>query len=102
MSDDEDKAVVLAVDDTPENLDVVKGILVPYFGADGNLQVNNFRTVSEMNRYIIPGLRVVNTSQKIKGFVGLKGNYTSAISYDIGFSYALYGNMPFFINDSVR
>jgi sigma-B regulation protein RsbU (phosphoserine phosphatase) len=31
MSDDEFKPVVLAVDDTPENLDVVKGILVPEY-----------------------------------------------------------------------
>ena len=27
MNDKQDKAVILAVDDTPENLDVVKGIL---------------------------------------------------------------------------
>ncbi len=31
MSDEEEKPVVLAVDDTPENLDVVKGILVPEY-----------------------------------------------------------------------
>jgi sigma-B regulation protein RsbU (phosphoserine phosphatase) len=31
VSDEEEKPVVLAVDDTPENLDVVKGILVPEY-----------------------------------------------------------------------
>jgi sigma-B regulation protein RsbU (phosphoserine phosphatase) len=31
VSDSEEKPVVLAVDDTPENLDVVKGILVPEY-----------------------------------------------------------------------
>ena len=31
MNDEETKPVVLAVDDTPENLDVVKGILVPAY-----------------------------------------------------------------------
>ena len=29
MNDESERPVVLAVDDTPENLDVVKGILVP-------------------------------------------------------------------------
>ena len=31
MRDEEAKPVVLAVDDTPENLEVVKGILVPEY-----------------------------------------------------------------------
>ena len=31
MSDDTNKPVILAVDDTPENLDVVKGILAPTY-----------------------------------------------------------------------
>ena len=31
MSEDENKKVILAVDDTPENLDVVKGLLSPHY-----------------------------------------------------------------------
>ncbi len=31
MTEQENKAVVLAVDDTPENLDVVKGLLTPMY-----------------------------------------------------------------------
>ena len=34
MTDTPDKAVILAVDDTPENLDVVKGILASLVGND--------------------------------------------------------------------
>ena len=81
-------------------INVVRGILVPYFGVDGRLQVNNLRSVVGENRYITPGLNVLNTRQKIKGNVGLKGSYTPKLSYDLGFSYGLYDDMVFFVNDT--
>ena len=67
---------------------------------DGGIQVNNLRNVITDNRYITPGLSVRNTNRKIKGYVGLKGSYTSKISYDLGFSYAILDNMAFFVNDT--
>ncbi len=81
-------------------INVVKRILMPYFGVDGGLQVNDFRNVASENRYVTPGLKVLNTHQKIRGYAGLKGSYTSQLSYDMGFSYALYQNMLFFVNDT--
>jgi len=81
-------------------INVVKGILVPYFGVDGGIQVNNLRSVAGENRYITPGLAVRNTREKISGYVGLKGSYTPKLSYDLGFSYGLYDDMVFFVNDT--
>jgi hypothetical protein len=79
---------------------LVRGILVTYLGVDGKLQVNNYRSVIEENRYITPGLKVQNTSHNLRGYVGLKGNLSKAVSYDISASYTLISKLPFYINDS--
>ncbi|KPL11248.1 MAG: hypothetical protein AMS26_20385 [Bacteroides sp. SM23_62] len=79
---------------------VVRGILVPYLGAGGKLQVNNHRPVVEENRYITPGLKVANTSHNLRAYVGLKGSLSRAVSYDISASYSMISKMPFFINDT--
>ena len=79
---------------------VVRGILIPYLGADGKLQVNHYRAVVDENMYITPGLKVSNTSHNLRGYVGLKGSLTKAVVYDIRASYSMISKMPFFINDS--
>ena len=79
---------------------VVRGILVPYLGADGKLQVNNYRSVIEENMYITPGLKVSNTSHNLRGYVGLKGSLSRAVSYDIIASYSMVSKMPFYVNDT--
>jgi hypothetical protein len=79
---------------------VVQGILVPYLGADGKLQVNNYRTVIEENPYIMPALSVSNTSHNLRGYVGLKGSLSQTVSYDLRASYSLISKMPFYVNDT--
>jgi hypothetical protein len=79
---------------------VVRGILVPYLGVDGKLQVNNYRSVIEENMYITPGLKVSNTSHNLRGYVGLKGSLSKAVSYDISASYSMISKMPFYVNDT--
>jgi hypothetical protein len=79
---------------------VVPGILVPYLGADGKLQVNNYRSVIDENMYITPALKVQNTSHNLRAYVGLKGSLSEAISYDIIASYSLISKMPFYFNDT--
>ena len=81
-------------------INVVRGILVPYFGVDGRMQVNNLRSVVSENRYINPGLKVRNSVEKIRGNVGLKGSYSPRLSYDLGFSFGFYDDMVFFVNDT--
>ncbi len=82
-------------------INMVQGVLMPYFGVDGHLQVNNYRRVVEENRYIAPGLKVENTHHKIRGYMGLKGSFSREISYDLNASYSLIDNLPFFVNDTV-
>jgi len=82
-------------------INMVQGVLMPYFGVDGRMQVNNYRTVVEENRYIAPGLKVRNTHHKIRGYVGLKGSFSREISYDLTAGYSLIDNIPFYVNDTL-
>jgi len=48
----------------------------------------------------MPGLHVENTNHKINAFLGIKGNYTSRLAYQLNFDYTLIDHMYFFINDT--
>src|SRR4030042_6077563 len=74
--------------------------MIPYFGVEGKLEENYLGKISRENMYIMPGLSVINTNHKIIGFVGIKGNYYSKLSYHLNFNYTISDNMYFFINDT--
>jgi len=79
---------------------VVDKVFVPYFGIDGNYEVNNFRKMVGENYYLLPGLRAKNTNHKITGYLGIKGSLSSRFGYHIKFNYSLIDNMYFFISDT--
>ena len=80
---------------------VLDKIMIPYFGVEGNVEENYFGKITRENMYIMPGISVKNTNHKINGFIGIKGNYYSKLSYHLGFDYTISDNMYFFINDTV-
>ena len=79
---------------------VLDKIMIPYFGVDGRLEENNFGKITRENMYLMPGLSTRNTNHKISGFIGIKGNYYSKLSYHLNFNYTISDNMYFFINDT--
>ena len=52
---------------------IVKEVIVPYFGVDGFLESNNFRNTVEENPYVVPGLSLRPTSHKLIGYAGFEG-----------------------------
>ncbi len=80
---------------------LVKDYVVPYVGVDGNLNINNYGQTALENFYIVPGLRVGNSNNKINLYAGVKGNITRNISFNGGGAYRVVDNMHFYINDTV-
>jgi hypothetical protein len=78
---------------------MVKQIIIPYFGVDGYLETNSNRDMVEENPYIVPTLSVRPTSHKLIGYAGLKGHITSAVSYNLKASYSIIDDAHFFVND---
>lgn len=79
---------------------MVKQIIIPYFGVDGYLESNSNRQVVEENPFIVPTLSVRPTSHKIIGYAGLKGHITKAVSYNLKASYSIIDDAYFYVNDS--
>ena len=82
--------------------DMADHYLIPYAGVDGKLEVNNFRKMSQINPFIVPGTGVLNTDHKIILFGGIRGNFNSTTYYNFEVSYSLIDDMSFFVNDLVN
>lgn len=78
---------------------VVREVLVPYFGVDGYLETNTVRSIVEENPYVVPMLSVKPTNHKLIGYAGIKGRISDAVTYNVRGSYSIIDNAYFFIND---
>src|SRR5205807_2670349 len=79
--------------------DVYEGIIIPYAGLSGGLIKNSYRSLTNENPFINPQVNYANTNNKFNVFGGLRGNLSSATSYDTKVSYGLFDNMHFFVID---
>jgi hypothetical protein len=79
---------------------VVKEIIVPYFGVNGYLESNNYRRTVEENPYVIPTLSVKPTSHKLIAYAGIKGRVTEALAYNFKGSYSIIDDQYFYVNDT--
>jgi len=79
---------------------MVQEVIVPYFGVDGYLESNNYRSIVEENPYVLPTLSVKPTSHKVIGYAGVKGRISKAFSYKLKGSYSIIDDQYFFVNDT--
>lgn len=79
---------------------MVKKVLVPYFGVDGYLESYGARQIVEDNPYVVPGLTVKPTDHKLIAYFGLKGRFSDAIAYNLKASYSIIDDDYFYVNDS--
>ncbi len=79
---------------------VVKEVIVPYFGVDGYLESNHYRKTVEENPYVVPSLSLKPTSHNLIAYAGLKGRFSDAVAYDVKGSYSIIENQYFFVNDT--
>ncbi len=79
---------------------MVKEVIVPYFGVDGYLESYGFRNIVEDNPYVVPGLTVKPTDHKLISYFGLKGRFSDAIAYNLKASYSIIDDAYFYVNDN--
>ena len=73
---------------------------VPFARLDGGVEMNDYKTVSAENPYILPGMNMTMkaTDRSYNIIAGAKGTVNSLFSYNIYGEYALYKNMYFLRN----
>ena len=79
---------------------VIDYFLIPYFELDGKYQINNYQKIAYENFYITNKLNVkpTNYNQHVVG--GIRGNFSSKISFNFNASYSQINNDYFFVNDT--
>jgi len=76
---------------------VVGDIMVAYAGAEGGLQQNSYRDLTNMNPFVSPTLAILPTDSQYDIYFGLKGKLANTISYNIRGSYLNEKNKALFI-----
>jgi len=80
---------------------IIPKIMIPYLSIDGYTRMNNYSQLVHKNKFIIPGTIGKNSNYRFDFNVGLKGNFSSDISYNLGGSFRQINNLPLFLNDTV-
>jgi len=75
-------------------------IFIPYAGVNRNIIRNSLYTLSQQNPFILTNNDYINTNQKMNIYGGIKGTWSSNLSFNSKISYARNENMPLFVSDT--
>lgn len=83
------------------SFNIVKNVLVPYFGVDGYQELNSYRGLIEENPFFIPPFEIEPTNHRLIVYAGLKGKFTDNLAWNIRGSYSSVDNQYFFVTDTL-
>ncbi|MBO0343524.1 MAG: TonB-dependent receptor [Bacteroidota bacterium] len=76
--------------------------VIAYGGIEGELKQNSYHDFVDDNPYVSPTLDIVPTDQQYEGYLGLKGQLTSNVGYNIKGSYMAENRKPLFYQNTVN
>ncbi len=76
--------------------------VIAYGGIEGELKQNSYHDFVGDNPYVSPTLDIVPTDQQYEGYLGLKGQLTSNVGYNIKGSYMAENRKPLFYQNTVN
>lgn len=77
---------------------LVENIFYFYAGANGDLQRNSFKTLTGENPFIVSDLALANSNVQAKLFAGLRGAFSSKMTFNATVSQSFINNMPYYVN----
>ncbi len=77
---------------------LVENIFYFYAGANGDLQRNSFRSLTSENPFIASDITMKNSNQQAKLFAGLRGAFSSKMTFNAFVSQSFIDNMPYYVN----
>ena len=78
---------------------IVEDILIPYIGLEGRLKKNSYKTLSNLNPFILSTAILQNSDYSYQLYGGVRGSLSSSISFNTKITYNRINSMPFFINN---
>ncbi|MEC3965216.1 TonB-dependent receptor [Flagellimonas halotolerans] len=76
--------------------------VIAYGGIEGELKQNSYHDFVDDNPYVSPTLDIVPTDQQYEGYLGLKGQLTSNLGYNIKGSYMAENRKPLYFHNTVN
>ena len=89
--------------DVEVSANIVGNQLAAYLGADGGLQKNTFKSLTDYNPFLVSRINPMNTNY-YKFFAGVKGNLR-VVDYQVQASYKIANDLALFVNnpmDTIR
>lgn len=82
------------------NLQLFKGLMVPYARISGGVDNNRLQTTLDQNPYVNPEMELKNTYRRFDFRAGLRGHITSHFHYHGRLSVEHFEQYMYFVNDS--
>ncbi len=71
-------------------------VAIAYGGVSGELRQNSFYDFTEENPFVAPALQIQPTDQQYNAYIGLRGQLSPNVSYNLKGSYAAENRVPLF------
>ncbi len=87
--------------DVNVSVPIAEHIVYIFADVTGNLQKTNYKTLTDENPFTLPSVKLThNQSNDIVIDGGLKGNFSSQVSFNVMVKYSKVTDMPLFWNDT--
>lgn len=80
---------------------IFRNYIIAYGSFTGKYRRNSFLNLSRQNPFIMPTVQLNNMNEFLRITGGVKGSFTSNISYNAGFHFSVIGNYAYFVNDTI-
>ncbi|MGQ1891081.1 TonB-dependent receptor [Thermophagus sp. OGC60D27] len=80
------------------DLIIAEGVVSTFLGMTGQVHQNSYRDIMEENPFVSPDVLVQPSFTNIRGFAGVKGNFSSATSFTARLDYEFIEDEYFFVN----
>ncbi|MCX7744229.1 MAG: hypothetical protein N2167_06650 [Flavobacteriales bacterium] len=80
---------------------IFRNYIIAYGSFTGQYRRNSFLNLSLQNPFILPTARITNINEFLRITGGVKGSFTSNLSYNAGVHYSIIGNYAYFVNDTI-
>lgn len=82
------------------DLVIAEGVVSTFLGMTGEVHSNSYRDIMAENPFVSPDVLVKPAFTNIRGFAGVKGNFSSATSFTARLDYEFIEDEHFFVNRS--
>lgn len=75
-------------------------MFIPYIGATGDVKRNSMNSLSSENPFVSSAIELRNTAERYRIYGGIRGSFSSSMSFNVDVSQSRFTEMPLFYNDT--